>query len=229
MLSQIACTRFLARSTRSSLRVTATISAALSPPEPESPRPRHHPAPRIGAHLPQLRIMKPDRCRVALPTTRVTLRSAGRVSHILDCRHYRDDCDDSGDDQNRDDESRFARPSDSIVTPVPPHHPVPNSSGRDSRVLPIVRSPFNRSPRPRCNLVARLRIGKGSGPGDWRHGASRLIRARRLVQARTRIWRPDRAARTWLPSSILPAFVSRSLGRFSIAPTGPLKLKVPST
>ena len=35
--------------------------------------------------------------------------------------------------------------------------------------------------------------------------------------------------KTRLPSSILPAFLSRSLGRFSIAPTGPLKLKAPST
>ena len=34
---------------------------------------------------------------------------------------------------------------------------------------------------------------------------------------------------TRLPSSILPAFLSRSLGRFPIAPTGPLELKVPST
>ena len=58
-----------------SLRVTATISAVLSPPEPESPRPRHHPAPRIGDHLPQLRVTELDSCRVAVSSSRVTLRS----------------------------------------------------------------------------------------------------------------------------------------------------------
>ena len=58
-----------------SLRVAATISVALSPPEPESPRPRHHPVPRIGDHLPQLRVTELDSCRVAVSSTRVTLRS----------------------------------------------------------------------------------------------------------------------------------------------------------
>ncbi len=58
-----------------SLRVAARISIALSPPEPESPRPRHHPVPRIGDHLPQLRVTELDSCRVAVSSTRVTLRS----------------------------------------------------------------------------------------------------------------------------------------------------------
>ena len=156
--------------------------------------------------------MKPDRCRVALPTTRVTLRSAGRVSHILDCRHYGDDCDDSGDDQDRDYESHVARPPDSTITPVSPHHPVPNSSGQDSRVSPIVRSPCNRPPRPRCNVAARPRIGKGSGPGDRRHGENRLVRARCLVKAGTQIWSRDRTAQDAAPK-LNPPCLPRSLPR----------------
>ena len=63
------------RLTRASLRVTATISHALSLPEPESPRHRPHPAPRISAYFPRLRFTELDSCRVAVASTRVTLRS----------------------------------------------------------------------------------------------------------------------------------------------------------
>ena len=64
------------RLARASLRVPATISAAYSPPEPESPRHRPHPAPRISAYFPQLRFTELDSCRVAVSSTQVTLRSS---------------------------------------------------------------------------------------------------------------------------------------------------------
>ena len=46
-----------------------------SPPEPESPHHRPHPAPRISAYFPRLRFTELDGCRVAVSSTRVTLRS----------------------------------------------------------------------------------------------------------------------------------------------------------
>ena len=64
-----------ARLARASLRVTATISAALSPPEPEPPHHRPHPAPTAAAGLSQFQFPQPDRCGEDIPKARVTLRS----------------------------------------------------------------------------------------------------------------------------------------------------------
>ena len=67
------------RLARASLRVTATISAALSPPEPESLAARPSPVPTAAASLSQFQFAQPHRCGEEIPKARVTLRSVTRA------------------------------------------------------------------------------------------------------------------------------------------------------
>ena len=61
--------------TRASPRVTATISAALSPPEPKHLAPRPSPAPTAATGLFQFQFAQLDRCGDDTSKTRVSLRS----------------------------------------------------------------------------------------------------------------------------------------------------------
>ena len=61
--------------TRASPRVTATISAALSPPEPKHLAPRPSPAPTAATGLFQFQFAPLDRCGDDTSKTRVSLRS----------------------------------------------------------------------------------------------------------------------------------------------------------
>ena len=176
-----------AEAPRASLRVTATISAALSPPELESPRHRPHPAPRISAYLPQLRFTELDSCRVAVSSTRVTLRSvasapllqspvqrAGRAGRLSEPSPY------ASVHESRDE--RLVLTFTSYIK---------KSAAAWLRVLPRRRRPLRRPVRPcratrrdtelRRTLVALHRVRPGRAP---RGDSSQLALVRRTTLRR---------------------------------------------